>query len=51
MLRPGESRDLRLMSSDVAVTQTAARRLGFGARIVSGYRYNPDQNNMGTYGV
>ena len=29
----------------------AARNLGFGARIVSGYLYNPDQNAVGTSGA
>ena len=29
----------------------AARNLGFGARIVSGYLYNPDQDGVGTKGA
>ena len=29
----------------------AARSLGFGARIVSGYLYNPDRNSVGTTGA
>ncbi|HXP95089.1 MAG TPA: transglutaminase family protein [Telmatospirillum sp.] len=29
----------------------AARHLGFGARIVSGYLYNPDQNAFGNWGA
>ena len=29
----------------------AARRLGFGARIVSGYLYNPDQDRVGSAGA
>jgi transglutaminase-like putative cysteine protease len=29
----------------------AARCLGFGARIVSGYLYNPDQNFVGSSGA
>jgi len=29
----------------------AARSLGFGARIVSGYLYNPDQNTLGSSGA
>ena len=29
----------------------AARRLGFGARIVSGYLFNPDQGQLGTSGA
>jgi transglutaminase-like putative cysteine protease len=29
----------------------AARALGFGARIVSGYLYNPDRDFVGSYGV
>ena len=29
----------------------AARSLGFGARIVSGYLYNPDQDNVGSSGA
>jgi transglutaminase-like putative cysteine protease len=28
----------------------AVRTLGFGARIVSGYLYNPHQNRTGSYG-
>ena len=29
----------------------AARHLGFGARLVSGYLYNPDQGSMGSSGA
>ena len=29
----------------------AARSLGFGARIVSGYLYNPDQSSVGSAGA
>jgi len=32
----------------MALFLEAARGLGFGGRIVSGYLYNPDQSNAGT---
>ena len=40
----GSCRDFAVLFAE------AARSLGFGARIVSGYLYNPDQNAIGSGG-
>jgi transglutaminase-like putative cysteine protease len=40
----GSCRDFAVLFAE------ATRTLGFGARIVSGYLYNPDQNSVGTSG-
>jgi transglutaminase-like putative cysteine protease len=41
----GSCRDFAVLFAE------AARTLGFGARIVSGYLYNPDQHGVGSSGV
>jgi transglutaminase-like putative cysteine protease len=43
--RFGSCRDFAVLFAE------AARSLGFGARIVSGYLYNPDQNSAGSTGA
>jgi transglutaminase-like putative cysteine protease len=43
--RFGSCRDFAVLFAE------AARSLGFGARIVSGYLYNPDQSNTGSAGA
>jgi len=41
----GSCRDFAVLFAE------AARSLGFGARIVSGYLYNPDQDRVGSWGA
>jgi transglutaminase-like putative cysteine protease len=43
--RSGSCRDFAVLFAE------AARSLGFGARIVSGYLYNPDQGSVGSTGA
>jgi transglutaminase-like putative cysteine protease len=43
--RSGSCRDFAVLFAE------AARSLGFGARIVSGYLYNPDQGSVGSAGA
>jgi transglutaminase-like putative cysteine protease len=43
--RSGSCRDFAVLFAE------AARSLGFGARIVSGYLYNPDQSSVGSAGA
>jgi transglutaminase-like putative cysteine protease len=43
--RTGSCRDFAVLFAE------AARSLGFGARIVSGYLYNPDQGSVGSTGA